>query len=212
MQSNDYNSDNYLLSDLSSLFNNISIDSIIDLRNKISLLDGAYRRGSDIIIVSQSIRTVRGSLKFTFLDGNPPHFHNFSIQDCEEDGDGKSYFMLDDTTPYSLSLLEASYVQTLIESEGNSIEFIPSLYYSHNRDDFFILNVDGTTKHLFHIPFIVQYIQNFQNQDHQDLDYVIRYIPDDSEGWCEPISMHQADVLTRIFLLDVNELSSFIRD
>jgi len=203
MHSNDTsnNSDNYLLSDLSSLFNNISIDSIIDLRNQIKLLDGAYRRGNDIIIVSHSIRTVRGSLKFTFLDGNPPHFHNFSIHDCEEDGDGKSYFMLDGITPYSLSLLEASYLQTLFEDD---IEFIPSLYYSHNRDDFFILNVDGTTKYLFHIPFIVQFIDNFD-----DLSYVIRYIPEDRDGWCEPISQHQADVLSRIFLLHVSELCPF---
>jgi hypothetical protein len=115
--------------------------------------------------------------------------------------------MLDGTTPYSLSLLEASYVQTLIDSEGTVPQFIPSLYYSHNRDDFFILNVDGTTKHLFHIPFIVQYIHNFD-----EFDYVIRYIPDDCDGWCEPISQHQADVLARIFFLDVSELSSFIRD
>jgi hypothetical protein len=189
------------ISQLSSLFHQISIN-----------LDGAYRRGLDIIIITNNIRTVRGSLKFTFLDGNPPHFNHFnhfnhfSLEPIEEDGDGKSYFLLDGTTPYPLSLLEASYVQTLMESEQIPIEFIPSLYYSHNRDDFFILNVDGTTKHIFHIPFVVQYINNFD-----DLDYVICYSPIDSHAWCEPISQHQADVLARIFLLDVSELSTFVR-
>lgn len=186
------------ISQLSSLFDQISID-----RN----LDGAYRRGDDIVILTNTIRTVRGSLKFTFLDGNPPHFNHFSIDPIEEDGDGKSYFLLDGTTPYPLSLLEASYVQTLMESENLPIEFIPSLYYSHFQDDFFILNVDGTTKHVFHIPFLVQYINNFD-----DLDYVISYSPIDSHGWCEPITQHQADVLARIFFLHVSELSTFVRD
>jgi hypothetical protein len=185
------------ISQLSSLFHHFSID-----RN----LDGAYRCGLDIIILTNTTRTVRGSLKFTFLDGNPPHFNHFSLDPIEEDGDGKSYFLLDGNTPYPLSLLEASYVQTLMESEDLPIEFIPSLYYSHNRDDFFILNVDGTTKHVFHLPFHVLYINNFD-----DLDYVICYSPIDSDGWCEPITQHQADVLARIFLLHVSELSTFIR-
>jgi hypothetical protein len=169
--------------------------------------DGAYRNGDHIVLISHSTRIVRGLLKYTFLDGNPPIFTNFSLDDSEEDGDGKSYFMLDGTTPYSLSLLEASYVLTLIESEGSVPQFIPSLYYSHNRDDFFILNVDGTTKHIFHIPFILQFIHNFD-----DFDYVIHYIPIDSHAWCEPISMHQSDVLARIFHLHLSELSSFDRN
>jgi len=191
---------------LTSLFHNVTIDSILDIRNKNSLFDGAYRRGEDIIIVSHSIRTVRGSLKFTFLDGNPPHFHNFSLSDVEEDGDGKSYFMLDGITPYSLSLLEASYVQTLMEAENIHIDFFPSLYYSYDRDDFFILNVDGTTKYLFHIPFLIQYIHNFD-----DFDYVIHYIPQDIDGWCEPISLHQALVISRIFSMQISELSPYLR-
>ena len=196
------------LSSLCSLFDNVSIDSLLDIRNKIRHYDGAYRRGDDIIILSHSIRTVRGLLKYTFLDGNPPAFNHFSLYglDIEEDGDGKSYFMLDGTTPYSLSLLEASYVQTLMEAESKPIDFIPSLYYSHQQDDFFILNVDGTEKHIFSIPFTLQYINSFD-----DLNYVIHYSPHDRDAWCEPITQHQSDVLARIFLLDVSELCPFHR-
>ena len=196
------------ISSLCSLFDNVTIDSLLDIRNKIRQHDGAYRRGDDIIILSHSIRTVRGLLKFTFLDGNPPGFNNFSLYglDIEEDGDGKSYFMLDGTTPYTLSLLEASYVQTLMESEAKPVEFIPSLYYSNQRGDFFILNVDGTEKHIFSIPFTVQYIKSFD-----DLNYVIHYTPIDRDGWCEPITQHQADVLARIFILHVSELCPFHR-
>ncbi len=191
---------------LSSLFENVTIDSLLDIRNKIRQHDGAYRRGDDIIILSHSIRTVRGLLKYTFLDGNPPAFNHFSLYglDIDEDGDGKSFFMLDGNTPYTLSLLEASYVQTLMESENIPVEFIPSLFYSFQRDDFFILNVDGTEKHIFSIPFQIKYINSFD-----DLNYVILYTPDDRDGWCEPITQHQADVLARIFFLDVSELCPF---
>lgn len=194
------------ISSLCSLFDNVTIDSLLDIRNKIRQHDGAYRRGDDIIIVSHSIRTIRGLLKYTFLDGNPPAFNDFSLYglDIEEDGDGKSYFMLDGNTPYTLSLLEASYVQKLMEDEAIPIEFAPSLYYSHHQDDFFILNVDGTEKHLFNIPFRVQYINSFD-----DLNYVIHYIPKDRDAWCEPITEHQADVLARIFLLNVSELCPY---
>jgi hypothetical protein len=196
------------ISSLCSLFDNVTIDSLLDIRNKIRQHDGAYRRGDDIIIVSDSIRTVRGLLKYTFLDGNPPGFSNFSLYglDIEETDDGKSYFMLDGTTPYTLSLLEASYVQTLMEAEGKPIEFMPSLYFSHQRGDFFILNVDGTEKHLFKITFKVQYIQNYD-----DLNYVIHYTPLDRDGWCEPITQHQATVICRILLLDVSELCPYLR-
>ena len=196
------------LSSLCSLFDNITIDSLLDIRNKLRQYDGAYRRGEDIIIVSHSVRTVRGLLKYTFLDGNPPGFSNFSLYglDIEEDGDGKSYFMLDGNTPYTLSLLEASYVQTLMEAESKSIDFYPSLYYSHQRGDFFLLNVDGTEKHIFSIPFTLQYINSFD-----DLNYVIHYTPQDSDAWCEPITQHQSDVLARIFLLQVSELCPYHR-
>jgi hypothetical protein len=195
------------ISSLCSLLDNVSIDSILDFRNKIRQYDGAYRRGDDIIIVSHSIRTVRGLLKYTFLDGNPPGFSNFYLQHFEEDDHGKSFFLLDGNTPYPLSILEAQYVQTLMIEEGKSIDFFPSLYYSHHRSDFFVLNVDGTQKYLFHIPFIIQFIDNFH-----DLDYVIHYIPHDSDAWCEPISQHQALVISRIFKLQVSQLSSFVRD
>jgi len=194
---------------LCSLLENVSIDSLLDIRNKIRLYDGAYRRGDDIIIVSDSIRTVRGSLKFTFLDGNPPGFSNFSLYNLniDEDDKGKSYFMLDGTQPYTLSLLEESYVQKLMDSEGTPVEFIPSLYYSHERDNFFVLNVDGTEKHLFIIPFKIQYIDSYGGDD---LSYVIHYIPPDRDGWCEPITQHQAEVIKRIFLLDVTELCPYV--
>jgi hypothetical protein len=196
------------ISSLCSLFDNVSIDSILDIRNKIRQLDGAYRRGDDIIIVSDSIRTVRGILKYTFLDGNPPGFSNFSLYglDIEEDDSGKSYFMLDGTTPYTLSLLQASYVQTLMEAEGIPVDFMPSLYFSHQRGDFFLLNVDGTEKHLFSIPFIVQYIDS-----HDDWNYVLHYTPEDRDGWCEPITLHQATVICRIFSIDATELCPFHR-
>jgi hypothetical protein len=189
------------ITSLCSLFDNVTIDSLLDIRNKVRQHDGAYRRGDDIIILSHSIRTVRGILKYTFLDGNPPAFNHFSLYglDIEEDGDGKSYFMLDGNTPYTLSLLEASYVQTLMVPE-----FIPSLFYSCHRGDFFILNVDGTEKHIFSIPFQIKYINSFD-----DLNYVILYTADDRDGWCEPITQHQADVLARIFFLDVSELCPF---
>jgi len=191
---------------LSSLLQNVSIDSILDFRNKIREFDGAYRRGDDIIIVSDSIRTVRGLLKYTFLDGNPPCFSTFTLRGLpiEETDDGKSFFMLDGNTPYTLSILEANYIQTLMESESIPIEFIPSLYFSHQRGDFFILNVDGTEKHIFSIPFKVQFIQ--------DCNFVIHYIPDDRDAWCEPISQHQAHVLARIFSLTISELYPFVRD
>jgi hypothetical protein len=196
--------------DLSTQLSNLSlnIDSILDIRNKIRLHDGAYRRGDDIIIVSHSIRTVRGLLKYTFLDGNPPGFSNFSLYgfDLEETDDGKSFFMLDGTTPYSLSILEANYIQTLIHTEGLEPEFIPSLYYSQQRDDFFILNVDGTEKHLFHIPFQIQYIDS-----HDYLDYVIHYTPHDRDGWCEPITQHQAKVICRFYCIHLSELSPYDR-
>jgi hypothetical protein len=194
------------LNSLCSLFDNVTIDSLLDIRNKIRHHDGAYRRGDDIIILSRSIRTVRGLLKYTFLDGNPPAFNHFSLYglDIEEDGDGKSYFMLDGNTPYTLSLLEASYVQKLMDDEALPIEFMASLFYSHHRDDFFILNVDGTEKHLFNIPFTVQYIHSFD-----DFNYVIHYTPIDRDGWCEPITEHQADVLARIFLINVSELCPY---
>ena len=196
------------ISSLCSLFDNVTIDSLLDIRKKVRQLDGAYRRGDDIILVSDSIRTVRGLLKFTFLDGNPPGFSNFSLYglDIEEDDAGKSYFMLDGTTPYTLSLLQASYVQTLMDAEGLPVEFVPSLYFSHQRGDFFVLNVDGTEKHLFSIPFKVQYIDS-----HDDWNYVIHYTPDDRDGWCEPITQHQASVICRIFSFDVTELCPFIR-
>jgi len=189
---------------LSSLFHNVTIDSLLDIRNKIRQHDGAYRRGDDIIILSHSIRIVRGLLKYTFLDGNPPGFNHFSLYglDIEEDGDGKSYFLLDGNTPYTLSLLEASDVLKLMEDENKPVEFLPSLYFSKQRDDFFILNVDGTEKHIFHIPFTLHYISH-------DFIYVIHYTPDDRDGWCEPITMHQADVLARIFFLHVSELCPY---
>ena len=93
-----------------------------------------------------------------------------------------------------------------MEDEAAPIEFMASLFYSHHRDDFFILNVDGTEKHLFNIPFTVQYIHSFD-----DFNYVIHYTPIDRDGWCEPITEHQADVLSRIFLINVSELCPFIR-
>jgi len=193
---------------LSSLLQNVSIDSLLDIRNKIRQLDGAYRRGDDIIILSDSIRTVRGLLKYTFLDGNPPCFSTFTLRGLpiEETDDGKSFFMLDGNTPYSISLLEASYVQTLMDAEGIPIEFVPSLYFSHQRGDFFILNVDGTEKHIFSIPFKIQFI------DSGDMYFVIHYIPHDRDAWCEPISQHQAHVLSRIFSIDISELYPFVRD
>jgi hypothetical protein len=193
---------------LTSLFDNVTIDSLLDIRNKIRQHDGAYRRGDDIIIVSDSVRIVRGILKYTFLDGNPPCFNNFSLIsfDIQEDDTGKTYFMLDGNTPYTLSLLEASYVQTLMHAEARHVEFIPSLFYSHHRDDFFILNVDGTEKHLFTIPFQIQYIHN-----HDDLNYVIHYTPEDRDGWCEPITEHQANVICRIYDIDVSELCPYDR-
>ena len=193
---------------LSSLFDNITIDSLLDIRNKIRQHDGAYRRGDDIIILSHSIRTVRGLLKFTFLDGNPPGFSNFSLYglDIEQDDTGKSYFMLDGITPYTLSLLEASYVLKLMEDECIPVVFMPSLYFSHQRGDFFVLNVDGTEKHLFSIPFTVQYIVS-----HDDWNYIIHYTPLDRDGWCEPITQHQALVICRIFNIDSTELCPFHR-
>jgi hypothetical protein len=196
------------ISSLCSLFDNVTIDSLLDIRKNVRQLDGAYRRGDDIILVSDSIRTVRGLLKFTFLDGNPPGFSNFSLYglNIEEDDAGKSYFMLDGTTPYTLSLLEAGYVLKLMESECLPVEFIPSLYFSHQRGDFFLLNVDGTEKHLFNIPFKVQYIDS-----HDDWNYVIHYTPDDRDGWCEPITQHQATVICRIFSFDVTELCPYHR-
>uniref|UniRef100_A0A6C0D254 Uncharacterized protein n=1 Tax=viral metagenome TaxID=1070528 RepID=A0A6C0D254_9ZZZZ len=188
---------------LCSLFDNITIDSLLDIRNKIRQHDGAYRRGDDIIILSHSVRTVRGTLKYTFLDGNPPSFSNFSLYglDIEEDDAGKSYFLLDGTTPYTLSLLEAQYVLKLMEPE-----FMPSLYFSHQRGDFFLLNVDGAEKNLFSIPFIVQYIDS-----NGLLDYVIHYTPIDRDGWCEPITQHQAQVICRIFSITPSELCPYIR-
>ena len=194
---------------LTSLFHNVSIDSILDIRNKIRQYDGAYRRGDDIIIVSDYIRTVRGLLKYTYLDGNPPGFSNFSLYglDIEEDDQGKSFFMLDGNTPYTLSLLEASYIQQLMDDENIPVDFMPSLYYSQQRDDFFILNVDGTEKHLFKIPFKIQYIDSYCGED---LSYVIHYIPPDRDGWCEPITEHQANVITRIFIIEVTELCPYV--
>jgi hypothetical protein len=189
---------------LTSLFSVVSIDSLLDVRNKIRQYDGAYRRGDDIIIVSDSIRTVRGLLKYTYLDGNPPGFNNFSLYglDIEEDDQGKSYFMLDGNTPYTLSLLESSYVQKLMDAE-----FMPSLYYSYQKDNFFVLNVDGTEKHLFKIPFKIQYIDSYGGED---LSFVIHYIPPDRDGWCEPITEHQANVITRIYILEVTELCPYV--
>jgi len=191
------------MSSLCSLFDNVTIDSLLDIRNKIRQHDGAYRRGDDIIILSHSVRTVQGTLKYTFLDGNPPSFSNFSLYgfDIEEDDAGKSYFMLDGTTAHSLSLLEAQYVMKLMEPE-----FMPSLYFSHQRGDFFLLNVDGTEKNLFSIPFIVQFIDS-----NGLLDYVIHYTPIDRDGWCEPITQHQAQVICRIFSITPSELCPFIR-
>ena len=197
------------ISSLCSLFDKVTIDSLLDIRNKVRQHDGAYRRGEDIIIVSDSIRTVRGLLKYTFLDGNPPGFSNFSLYglDIEEDDTGKSYFMLDGNTPYTLSLLQASYVQKLMDAEGIPVEFMPSLYFSHQRGDFFVLNVDGTEKHLFKIPFKIQYIDSYAGQ----LNYVIHYTPVDRDGWCEPITQHQANVICRVLSLDVSELCPFHR-
>jgi hypothetical protein len=194
---------------LTTLFDNVSIDSLLDIRNKIRQYDGAYRRGDDIIIVSDSIRTVRGLLKYTYLDGNPPGFSNFSLYglDIEQDDHGKSFFMLDGNTPYTLSLLEASYVQQLMDDEDIPVDFMPSLYYSQQRDDFFVLNVDGTEKHLFKIPFKIQYIDSYGGED---LSYVIHYIPPDRDGWCEPITEHQANVITRIFIIEVTELCPYV--
>jgi hypothetical protein len=194
---------------LTALFDNVSIDSLLDIRNKIRQYDGAYRRGDDIIIVSDSIRTVRGLLKYTYLDGNPPGFSNFSLYglDIEQDDHGKSFFMLDGNTPYTLSLLEASYVQQLMDNEDIPVDFMPSLYYSQQRDDFFVLNVDGTEKHLFKIPFKIQYIDSYGGED---LSYVIHYIPPDRDGWCEPITEHQANVITRIFIIEVTELCPYV--
>jgi len=194
---------------LTALFDNVSIDSLLDIRNKIRQYDGAYRRGDDIIIVSDSIRTVRGLLKYTYLDGNPPGFSQFSLYglDIEEDDQGKSFFMLDGNTPYTLSLLEASYVQQLMDDEDIPVDFMPSLYYSQQRDDFFVLNVDGTEKHLFKIPFKIQYIDSYGGED---LSYVIHYIPPDRDGWCEPLTEHQANVITRIFIIEVTELCPYV--
>jgi hypothetical protein len=83
---------------------------------------------------------------------------------------------------------------------------MPSLYFSHQRGDFFLLNVDGTEKNLFSIPFIVQFIDS-----NGLLDYVIHYTPIDRDGWCEPITQHQAQVICRIFSIDPTELCPFIR-
>jgi len=189
---------------LTSLFHNITIDSILDIRSKLQHHFGAYRRGDDIIILSDSIRTVRGSLKFTFLDGNPPSFNSFSLSSFHEDPEGKSYFMLDGNTPYPLSLIEAGYVHTLMDAESIPVEFMPSLFYSYDRVDFFILNVDATEKYLFHIPFIIQFIDNFE-----DLSFVIHYIPEDADEWCEPITDRQANVICRIYSIQLSELSPY---
>jgi hypothetical protein len=94
-----------------------------------------------------------------------------------------------------------------MDDEGIPIEFLPSLYYSHKRDQFFVLNVDGTEKHLFNIPFKIQYIDSYGGED---LSYVIHYIPPDRDGWCEPITEHQANVITRIFIIEVTELCPYV--
>jgi 2-octaprenyl-6-methoxyphenol hydroxylase len=44
-----------------------------------------------------------------------------------------------------------------------------------------------------------------------DLNYVLHYTHEDRDGWCEPITEHQSDVLARIFFLDVSELCPFHR-
>ena len=183
--------------DLTSLFDNLSLDNILEIREKIKSYNGAYRQGSDIVIVSDNVRTVRGSFKFTFLDGNPPAFSTFSLYgfNIEEDDEGKSYFMLDGTTPYPLSLLEASYVQKLCDPE-----FIPSLYYSTWRGDYFLLNVDGTEKHIYSYPFTLRTIQD---------DFVICYEPATCDGWCEPLTDHQAAVLKRAFNLPITDLCPY---
>lgn len=106
-----------------------------------------------------------------------------------------------------LSLLEASYLITLMDSESTPIEFIPSIFYSHFRDNLFILNVDGTQKFIHDLPFQIQYIDNFD-----DLSYVILYSPIDRDAWCEPITEHQADVLSRIFFIHPSLLCPFNRD
>lgn len=187
--------------DLTSLFQNLSLENVLEIRDKIKAYDGAYKQGDNIVIVTDIVRTVRGTFKYTYLDGNPPGFSNFSLYglDIEEDTNGRSYFMLDGTTPYTLSLLEASYVKTLYEPE-----FIPSLYYSHERGDFFLLNVDGTEKYIYNIPFKIQYIDNYD-----DLSYVICYTPPDRDGWCEPITEHQANVLSRIYVSDISPLCPY---
>ena len=196
------------ISSLSSLFENISIDTILHLRDKVRQLDGAYRRGADIIIVSDSIRIVRGSLKYAYLDGNPPSFTNFSLYglDLHEDEQGRTFFMLDGFIPYSLSILEANLVQKLFISEGIDIECIQPLYASHQVGDLFRLNVDGVEKHLFNIPYKLQYIVSYPGEDHS---YVLHYTPHDRDGWCEPITERQSKVLQRIFNLDVTELSPY---
>jgi len=191
---------------LTALFQNVSINSLLDIRTKIREYDGAYRRGSDILIVSDSIRIVRGNLKYTFLDGNPPSFNDFTLYglDIHEDDSGKCYFMLDGTTPFTLTLLEADYVQKLLDTEGTQPEFIPSLFFSHQKDDFFILNVDGTEKHIYSFPFKLQYIDSFGEFNH-----VIHYIPEDRDGWCEPITQRQSKVLQRLFNMDLSELCPY---
>ena len=193
---------------LTSLFEHVTIDSLLDIRDKVRQLDGAYRRGNDIIIVSDSIRTVRGFLKYAFLDGNPPSFSNFSLYslDIHEDEQGRTFFMLDGVIPYTLSLLEATYVQKLFLSEGIEIECMQPLYASQHIGDFFRLNVDGVEKHLFDIPYKLQYIVSYPGEDHS---FVIHYTPHDRDGWCEPITEHQSRVLQRIFNLEVTELSPY---
>jgi hypothetical protein len=192
------------MKNLCSLLENLSIDSLLDIRDKIRLYDGAYRRGNDIIIVSDTIRTVRGLLKYTYLDGNPPIFEDFSLEDIHEDDTGKCYFMLDGNIPQTLTPHEAYYVQQLFIKENIEPEFIPSLYFSHQNDEFFMLNVDGTEKYIYSIPFKIQYIDSYD-----DLNYVIHYIPEDRDEWCEPITERQSIVLRRILNMDVSELCPY---
>ena len=183
--------------DLTSLFQNLSLNNILEVREKIRSYDGAYRQGQDIIIITDTVRTVRGSFKYTFLDGNPPAFSHFSLYglDIEEDDEGKTYFMIDGNTPYTLSLLEAKYIQKLCDPD-----FCPSLYYSEWRGDYFLLNVDGTEKHIYSYPFTLRSIQD---------DFVICYQPPNIDGWCEPLTQRQVIVLKRLFNLPITELCPY---
>jgi len=55
------------------------------------------------------------------------------------------------------------------------------------------------------IPFKIQFIQDF------DTHFVIHYIPQDRDAWCEPISETQARLLSTSLSIPISELCPFDR-